>query len=149
MLIRQHWFPLLLIVGIASIGCGGQPFQLAPVSGTCSCNGEPIQAGLVVFEPIPEAGSDLKVSGRSASGVIEPDGTFVLSTYKGTDGAIVGRHRVMVFAPALEDDDAPLTDANRWACGNAPLEETVSLGENLIDLDLNFTAPKQASRRTK
>lgn len=147
MWIRRHWAVIVLIANVTVVGCGKPKFQLAPVSGACLCNGEPIPTGLVVFEPIPEPGTDLKESGRSASGMIEPDGTYVLSTYKGTDGAIVGRHRVMVFAPALEDDDAPLTDANRWACGNAPLEETVSLGENVIDLELEFTPLKQATRR--
>jgi len=131
------------------MGCGGGKYEVAPVSGICSCNGEPITAGLVVFEPIPAAGADLKESGRAAAGVLNEDGSFVLSTYGQDDGAIIGEHRVRVFAPALEDDDAPLTDANRYACGNEPLEQTVTLGKNFIELDLKYVEPKTARRKSR
>jgi hypothetical protein len=133
---------VFLTAGLALFaGCGGEKFQVAPVSGVCNCNGQPLTAGLVVFEPIPEAGADLKESGRAAAGVISEGGTYVLSTFGRDDGAIVGNHRVRVFAPALEDDDAPLTDANRYACGNEQVEQEVFLGKNVIDLNLTYNPP--------
>ena len=136
----------LLPVVCGLSGCGGSKFQMAPVSGVCLCNGNPIEAGLVVFEPIPESGTSLQESGRSASGMLNPDGTFVLSTFGRNDGAIVGKHKVLVFAPPLEDDDAPLTDENRYACGNQPVEQEITPGENNIQLALTHT-PSKARRR--
>jgi hypothetical protein len=135
----------IVVVGIA--GCGGaKEFEVAPVSGTVTCNGTPLKDGLVVFVPIPRGDVKTKDSGRSASGVIQPDGTYQLTTYNSADGAIVGSHNVQVFAPAPIDDDAPLTDANRYACGNAPLEKTVLEGKNTIHLELSFKKPAAGRR---
>jgi hypothetical protein len=132
-------------IGIA--GCGGaKEFEVAPVSGTVKCNGTLLKDGLVVFVPIPRGDVKTKDSGRSASGVIQPDGSYQLTTYNSADGAIVGSHKVQVFAPAPIDDDAPLTDANRYACGNAPLEKTVLEGKNVIDLELSLTKPTAGRR---
>jgi hypothetical protein len=127
---------------IGITGCGGaHEFKVAPVSGKVDCNGAPLKDGLVVFIPIPKGEVKSKESGRSASGVIQPDGSYQLTTYNSADGAIIGSHNVQVFAPAPIDDDAPLTDANRFACGNAPLEKTVVDGNNVIDLELSVTKP--------
>lgn len=127
-------------------GCGRSEFEVAPVSGTVKCNGTLLKDGLVVFEPIPGPDAKTRNTGRAASGVVQSDGTYILSTYGTSDGAILGPHKVQVFAPALEDDDAPLTDANRYACGNAPLEKTVVAGENVFDLELSFTQPHANSQ---
>ncbi len=135
---------LTMCLGLS--GCGGAKFQMAPVAGVCLCNGKPIEAGLVIFEPIPESGADLKESGRSASGMLQPDGSFVLSTFGKNDGAIVGRHKVLVYAPPLEDDDAPLTNENRFACGNQPIEENLHPGQNLVEVRLTHT-PRTTRRR--
>jgi len=135
-----RWLPVGACLCVLA-GCSGNKFEVAEVSGIVRCNGQPLSAGLVVFEPVPAPGADLKESGRAAAGVVEPDGRYVLSTYGTNDGAIIGKHSVKVFAPAPEDDDAPLTDANRYACGNAPLEKTVAEGTNVIDLELSHQPP--------
>lgn len=141
----------VLAIGIAAVsGCGKQEFQVAKVKGTVTCNGKPLSEGLVVYIPTGAAAatSDSKKvnTGRSASAMIQPDGSYELTTYKAGDGAIVGSHSVQVFAPAPVDDDAPLTDANRYACGNAPLEKSVEAKPNVIDLELTFVAPKGRKR---
>ncbi len=131
----------LLTVGICTLSACGRSgeFPVAKVEGVVKCNGRPVTAGLVVFVPTGASEEKTDESGRSASGVIQSDGTYELTTYAKGDGAIVGTHAVQVFAPAPVDDDAPLTDANRYACGKAPLEKTVEAAENVIDLEL--TAP--------
>jgi hypothetical protein len=136
-----------LAVGICSLSAcgGGNEFPLAQVSGTVNCNGAPLKAGMVVFVPASTTDEKTNDTGRSASGIIQPDGTFQLTTYAANDGAIVGAHTVQVFAPPPVDDDAPLTDANRYACGNAPLQQTVVEGDNIIDLEL--TTPKPGTKR--
>jgi hypothetical protein len=92
---------------IAIAGCGsGSEFQTAKASGKVVFNGEPINLGLVVFQPIPE-GKELP--GKAAYGKLDVDGSFILSTYGSDDGAIVGRHKVVVRPPIESDrDDAPI-----------------------------------------
>ncbi|MEQ8849191.1 hypothetical protein [Botrimarina sp.] len=57
-------------------------------------NGEPVTSGYIYTSPR---------KGRLATGSIEPDGSFQLGTYSKTDGAIVGRHAVML-APIPSDE---------------------------------------------
>lgn len=121
-------------------GCGSSEFETAVVSGTVRCDGVLLTDGLVVFTPVPAGDAKTVNTGRAASGIVWPDGTYQLSTYVDGDGAIVGDHDVEVYAPALEDDDAPLTDANRYACGKVVLRKTVAAGTNVLDLELSRPA---------
>jgi hypothetical protein len=129
----------VLALGFMS-GCSSSEFETAVVSGTVRCDGTLLTDGLVVFTPIPAGDAKTVNTGRAASGIVWPDGTYELSTYGDGDGAIVGDHNVEVYAPALEDDDAPLTDANRYACGKVVLKKTVSAGTNVLDLELSRPA---------
>lgn len=133
-------FYRVIVLGIAVItlsACSkSNNFSVAQVEGCVKCNGKTVTAGLVVFVPTGTSDKGSDETGRSASGMIKPDGTYQLTTYAEGDGAIVGPHTVQVFAPPLEDDDAPLTDANRYVCGKAALQKTVDPGDNVIDLEL-------------
>ena len=62
--------------------------SLIPVKGKVTFKGEPLTTGLVRFEP-----DDF---GRPASGKLQSDGTFVLSTLKEGDGVVAGHHRVSI-----------------------------------------------------
>lgn len=64
-----------------------------PVKGTITYKGRPVTKGVVSFEPD---------YGRSASGDLQPDGTFVLGTYKAGDGAVAGVHRVSVSGTGIK-----------------------------------------------
>jgi hypothetical protein len=75
----------------ASWGCGGgsAPLpDLIPVKGKVTYKGQPVTRGVVRFEP--------DGYGRMASGQIQGDGTFELSTLKPGDGVVAGEHRVSV-----------------------------------------------------
>ena len=137
---------LLAISVLTGLGCGKQEFQVARVSGTVTCGGRTLTEGMVLFTPIGTSGKKTHDTGRTASGMIEEDGSFVLTTYRKGDGAIIGTHTVSVFAPPPIDDDMPITDANRYACGNTPLEETVEPGDNVFDLEL--TPPTTKTTKT-
>ena len=53
------------------VGCGGSPWPTAPVHGTVTLDGKPLDNGRVTF--VPKAG-------RGASGIIQSDGTFKMET---------------------------------------------------------------------
>lgn len=143
---RVHPAILLTMGVLLGMGCGKQEFQVARVSGTVTCGGRTLTEGMVVFTPVGDSERKNHDTGRSASGLIEEDGSFVLTTYRKGDGAIIGTHTVTVFAPPPVDDDTPITDANRYACGNAPLEETVGPGENIFELELTPPATKTTTK---
>jgi hypothetical protein len=46
----------------------------------------------------------------SATGEVREDGTFTVGTFKGADGAVVGKHRV-ALSPPLATDDRPMPRA--------------------------------------
>src|SRR5262249_52024882 len=73
-------------------GCGSGsavPTTLIPVKGKVTYKGQPLTKGIVRFEP--NSGF-----GRMASGELQSDGTFELSTLKSGDGVVQGEHRVTV-----------------------------------------------------
>ena len=83
---------LVYVAGLLLVaaGCGSRgSLPLAPVHGTVSCRGKPLDRGTVVF--LPEPGTP----GPPAVGYIQPDGSYQLSTL-GRNGASIGWHRVLV-----------------------------------------------------
>jgi hypothetical protein len=73
-------------------GCGSsstpQGATTLPVKGKITYRGQPLTKGSIAFEP--------DGAGKGAFGEIQPDGTFVMTTYKKDDGAVIGTHRVKV-----------------------------------------------------
>ncbi len=72
-------------------GCGsssGTLPSLIPVKGKVTYKGQPLTKGTIRFEP--------DGYGRMATGKIQPDGTFVLSTLSKDDGVVAGFHKVYV-----------------------------------------------------
>ena len=79
---------LLAVLGLVVGGCGGnERLPTASVEGKVLYHGKPLEFGSVVFQPN---------SGPAAHGVIQPDGTFRLSTYVSDDGATIGKHWVRI-----------------------------------------------------
>jgi hypothetical protein len=56
---------------------------------------QPLAKGRIVFTPRNRG--DGGTVGKPAFGVIQPDGSYALTTYEEADGAIVGEHSVTVF----------------------------------------------------
>jgi len=81
----------LFLVGLA--GCGGDGLVLVPVSGRVLIDGAPLTYGHVRFVP-----DDARPSG----GHLDKDGRFKLTYSDGRDGAVLGRHRVEIFAAEVQ-----------------------------------------------
>lgn len=85
-------------------GCGGgNQLDTVVVRGTVMYQGKPLPYGTISFQP---------QAGPPAMGKIQPDGSFTLSTYGDGDGAIVGPHKVLVSATAIDAGTAPEADAS-------------------------------------
>jgi hypothetical protein len=84
-------YALSVIVLAAACGCESRPETLGtlvPVKGKVTYKGKPLEKGIVRFEP--------DGYGRMASGNLQADGTYTLSTVKNGDGAVLGIHKVYV-----------------------------------------------------
>ncbi len=80
----------------AAVGCGDgidkKPVALA--SGKVMCQGRPVANASVLFNPVTQGKSAL--AGKQAYANTDANGEFVLSTYGDRDGAVVGKHKVIV-----------------------------------------------------
>jgi len=104
----------LIVVGVALAvsavvlsGCGGgSEFATAKVRGKVTFKGQPVANASVDFAPQKAADSGKGAGGgqpgKSASGMTDKDGVFVLSTYAPGDGAVVGKHRVAVSSSDIK-----------------------------------------------
>ncbi len=89
-----HRIFVSLIVSIAGFtaGCSGDDVPLADVSGRVTFNGVPLPAE-IVFQPEQ---SRQNAGGRPSTAFTTADGSFTLSYSEGRQGAVVGRHRVVI-----------------------------------------------------
>ncbi|MCO6047457.1 hypothetical protein NG895_26435 [Aeoliella sp. ICT_H6.2] len=145
-------FALLLVACcfVAVAGCGPDS-NVAPVSGTVSFEGNKVAEGTVTFYPTS--------GGRPATGTIQPDGTFTLSTFDPKDGAMIGDHKVAIEARQLPKAPPAPTSLEEEIAGGSPvpvgkvtikwlvpekyasaqtseLTATVNSGQNQIDFTL-------------
>lgn len=83
----------------AALGCGGRG-TLHPVRGHVqAADGRRATFGTVEFMADP--------GGQIATGAIQPDGSFRLSTIRDGDGAVAGRHRVIIVQ-VIDTEHLPL-----------------------------------------
>ena len=132
------WFAALLVAVVA--GCGDSvPFEFAPVQGKITyADGSPIDAATVRVHFIPQnvqpVGSKYP---RPASGELSRDGTFsAVSTATRNDGAIPGRHKVVLEASNADFTPRPQAVAARYCDpAQSPLVVDVTPdGENHFEL---------------
>ncbi len=94
---------LALLQLVALAGCGGNEFDLAPVSGRITLDGKPLPGADVVFQPFESNAGTVNV-GPGSFGHTDEQGNFTLKTMEGEAGAVVGKHHVTVTLPKEEAD---------------------------------------------
>jgi len=81
---------------VTAAGCGQAPYQVAPVSGRVTLNGQPLVGAHIHFAPI---GTLERNPGPTSQGLTDADGRFTLRLDNPPEpGAVVGRSRVFVTA---------------------------------------------------
>jgi hypothetical protein len=83
---------LLGCVLVAVAGCGTSKF--VPVSGKVTLDGKPLAGATVSFEPVTEPGTTPLPPG--SLGKTDQNGNFTLQATSGENGALVGKHRVVI-----------------------------------------------------
>lgn len=140
------------VVGLAVLfaGCAsdGRP-KVVPVSGKVTQKGKPMTQGEVMFTPtggVPGAAVTV------ATGQIESDGSYRLTTFNTGDGAVPGKYKVTVVSRSAGDEMMkmnkkadgtiayklpPSAVASKYSSlDTTPLTYTVTDGSNTIDIDL-------------
>jgi hypothetical protein len=135
-----------LLCALAFSGCSDAPFEMAPVTGRVTIDGQQFSQGKVMFAPIASGKS--REAGRPAFGVLQPDGSFELGTYEPGDGAVIGEHWVTVIRidpegnadPSAEAFGAPAPKAagpKQFSRVAVPTKVTVAPEDNVIDVRLS------------
>ncbi len=104
--IRRSVMALVTVALAVTAGCGKSDRPATyPVTGKVTFGDDtPLAGGQITFRSLDHP--------LSASGAIQPDGTFQLTTYEPNDGAVAGRHRAAVVPPTPTDfdpDEGPFT----------------------------------------
>lgn len=129
-------------VAILAAGCsgGGSKPATTKVHGKVTYKGQPVTEGTVNFQPAkPAAGSPV----RPAVGMIQPDGTYELASFGGSDGAVPGDYTVTVRSASdqsVENPNAPLvwkTPQKYDDPAKSGLKATIPAGHS-GSLELNF-----------
>jgi hypothetical protein len=97
------WFGL-----VAALGCGQEPYQVAPVSGRVTLNGKPLPNAFVHFGPV---GTQERNPGPTAQGKTDAEGRYTLRLdISDRAGAVVGQSRVYITT-AVAAAQGPQPDA--------------------------------------
>ena len=127
---------VLLTTTLLWAGCGPRGEATAIVRGKIIYKGKGVPNGTINFIP---------AKGPSATGEIQPDGSYSLTTYKSGDGAVLGRHKVFVVAMqdmgnALPESRTPLpppiVPIKYTSLATSDLTADVERKENTINFDL-------------
>ncbi len=124
------WRGVLLVGLLVLAGCGGGRPKLYPVSGSVTVKGKPADGAVVRL--FPAAGGE-----HMPAGVVQPDGSFKLTTFEPGDGAPAGEYKLTVtWRPAKKttmDPDGPDKLAGRYAdAGSSRLTAKVDAGPTTL-----------------
>src|SRR5262245_31315138 len=87
----------LCCLATGSCGPSGQ-VKVYPVKGKITYGGKPlVGGGAIAFIPLTAQ------EGKTAGGIIQEDGSYVMTTYKDGDGSMVGKFRVAIMQEVFKE----------------------------------------------
>jgi len=92
MVLEKMTATLVALLALAVVGCSDGDPQMIPIRGEVIYKGAPLADGMVVY--LPNGG----LEAQQASGRIQPDGSFELTTSKKGDGVRIGEYNIVVQA---------------------------------------------------
>jgi len=117
----------IVVSGLAA-GCG-PPFN-KKVEGVVTLDGKPLANVLVQFVPLGSTGAQRPIS----SGTTDADGSFKLTSGKNKNGAIIGKHKVVIMEASRRTREGRI-DGARGLDLDLPLEYS-SAADSPIEVDV-------------
>ncbi len=128
-------FPCLLLLCVL-FGCGSPGMQ--QVTGKVTYEDGSVPQGeikVIRFEPI--AGTHADGQSKGASGDLQPDGTYRLTTIEKNDGAYVGEYKICFTILKTYVGRETLVDPNFTTVTTTPLTAKVTTGTNQFDFTIS------------
>lgn len=119
---------LSILTGLI-FGCDSGP-KIVQVSGIVLVDGKPLTVGFIQVAPADY---------RAASGKINPDGTFTLSTNTENDGCVIGTHPVAIIALESLGPSAQKWHAPKIYNSSETSGLTISVDKPTKDLKIEIT----------
>ena len=101
--LRRGTALVALISLSALIGCSSGGPTTYPVSGKVMLDGQPLEGAAVMLKPVD--------GGSNGYGVAGADGSFDVTTYRQGDGAVPGKHQIIVSLEKIVQPDDLKTEA--------------------------------------
>ncbi len=107
----------VILVGALLVltGCDSGP-EMVPIHGQVFYQDKPLAFGAVMLQ---------SPRGQPATGLIQPDGTFVLTTFDSEDGVVLGKQKVRITCYESQQPDSQKSPSSQRA-------EPMGLGASLI-----------------
>jgi hypothetical protein len=126
------WLAAAALLGCAGCGSGHPPVY--PVRGKVLVDDKPAARAVVFFHPLgadgaPELGTEV----RRPFAIVNPDGSFQLTTYQANDGAPAGKYAVTIVWRTVskfsDDNEQDLLPRRYLSPGTSKLSAEVQEGE--------------------
>ncbi len=130
-MLRSFLYSTLLFSILILTGCGESGPEIHRASGqVVFSDGTPVRSGIIELSSLDHA--------LTATGRIQPDGSFVLGTHSESDGACAGQHQAIVMQMIISDgmvrhtqDHGQPVDPRFYAYETSGLQfEIVAMDEN-------------------
>jgi hypothetical protein len=121
--------PLLIVLGLACIGCGASTPEQAVVHGRVTYRGKPIDQGKIVFHPI----APMKARPAGADII---NGSYTIKE----NGPVLGKHRVEIHAYRKTGRKVPDLMGDVSVPNRPLVDETVSLLPASFNVESTLTA---------
>ncbi|HUP79792.1 MAG TPA: carboxypeptidase-like regulatory domain-containing protein [Pirellula sp.] len=122
------YYLLVFVLCVSAIGCS--EMKVAPVSGTVTLDGKPLERASVLFQP--------KAGGRPSNGVTDKNGFYRLGYSMNEEGAEVGSCIVKVSTalPSEQEGSKRAKELVPTRYAKDPIVVEVASRSNTIDLSL-------------
>ena len=129
---------LLVLTLVAAVGCSDGRPKRVPVSGQVLIDGDPVKGGSIQF--IPEGA-------RPSSSDLDKDGRFTLQCFEKGDGAVTGKHKVIVAARAMEGEKLRWYAPQEYAdIDTSGLTEEITEATDSLLIELTWKGKKKPRR---
>lgn len=133
---QRHKHMALVLFLMAGCSSSNNP-KTYPVTGKVTYRGQPVTSGMIMLTPVD--------GGHAATGSLERDGSFRLTTFEKDDGAVPGSYQVAIQAfpaegaglPGAEFAGKPPPIPPKYASAmSSGLTAEITAGENTLDFPL-------------